>query len=118
MSFTFSIPADPTCCRSPSSPDGEACNRSEKFILVIAPEGMRHHVNKWKRGFYHIVKNAGIPIVMAKVDGRQKMTHVGQVFHLTEDAEADIQSIQEAFAGLEGINPKRKSKKKYITLEE
>jgi hypothetical protein len=74
--------------------------------------------NKWKRGFYHIVKNAGIPIVMAKVDGRQKMTHVGQVFHLTEDAEADIQSIQEAFAGLEGINPKRKSKKKYITLEE
>jgi 1-acyl-sn-glycerol-3-phosphate acyltransferase len=95
----------------------DAFNRSEKLILVIAPEGTRHHVNEWKRGFYHIAKNAGIPIVMAKVDGKNKTTHVGQVFHLTEDAEADMLFIQEAFAGLEGINPKRKRKKKYITLE-
>jgi 1-acyl-sn-glycerol-3-phosphate acyltransferase len=95
----------------------DVCNRSEKFILVIAPEGTRHHVTEWKRGFYHIAKNANIPIVMAKVDGRQKIAHVGEVFHLTEDAEADMRSIQEVFAGLEGINPKRKTKKKYITLE-
>jgi 1-acyl-sn-glycerol-3-phosphate acyltransferase len=94
------------------------CNRSEKFVLVIAPEGTRHHVTEWKRGFYHIAKNANIPIVMAKVNGRQKIAHVGEVFHLTENTEADMQSIQEAFAWLEGINPKKKGKKKYITLEE
>lgn len=96
----------------------EAFNRSERLILVIAPEGTRHHVNEWKRGFYHIAKNAGLPIVMAKVDGKQKITHVGETFHLTDDTEADMQSIQNAFEGLEGINPKRKRKKKYITLEE
>jgi len=39
-------------------------NESDKFILTIAPEGTRHHVQEWKRGFYHIAKSAGIPIVM------------------------------------------------------
>lgn len=96
----------------------DAFNRSEKLILVIAPEGTRHHVTEWKRGFYHIAKKAGLPIVTAKVDGKQKIAHVGGTFHLTDDIEADMLSIQNAFEGLEGINPKRKRKKKYITLEE
>lgn len=95
----------------------EAFNRSERLILVIAPEGTRHHVTEWKRGFYHIAKSAGIPIVMAKVDGKQKIAHVGETYHLTEDMEADMTAIQNAFQGLTGINPKKKTKKKYITLE-
>jgi len=87
-------------------------NESEKFILTIAPEGTRHHVQEWKRGFYHIAKSAGIPIVMAAVDGRHKTVRIGQVFHPTEDIEADIKSIQEVFTGIVGIHPRRK----YITL--
>ena len=89
-------------------------NESEKFILTIAPEGTRHHVQGWKRGFYHIAKSAGIPIVMAIVDGRHKTVRIGQVFHPTEDIEADIKSIQEIFAGIVGIHPRRK----YITLQD
>ncbi len=92
----------------------EACNKSENFILTIAPEGTRHGVKEWKRGFYHIAKGARVPLVMAKVDGRHKTIHVGQVFHLTEDTEADIKSIQDLFKGVIGINPN----KKYITLKE
>jgi 1-acyl-sn-glycerol-3-phosphate acyltransferase len=95
----------------------EAFNRSEKLILVIAPEGTRHHVNEWKRGFYHIAKGAGVPIVMAKVDGTKKIAHVGETFHLTGDMEADMTAIQNAFQGMTGINPKKKTRKKYITLE-
>jgi 1-acyl-sn-glycerol-3-phosphate acyltransferase len=87
-------------------------NEAEKFILTIAPEGTRHHVQEWKRGFYHIAKSAGIPIVMAVVDGRHKTVRIGQVFHPTEDIEADIKSIQEVFTGVVGIHPRRK----YITL--
>ena len=91
----------------------EACNHSEKFILTIAPEGTRHKVKEWKRGFYHIAKGAGVPIVMAKVDGKNKTMQVGQIFHLTEDMEADMLTIQDAFKGMTGINPQ----KKYITLQ-
>ena len=90
----------------------DACNKADKFILTIAPEGTRHHVTEWKRGFYHIAKNAGIPIVLAVVDGKKKTVRVGQIFQPTEDIEADMKSIQGFFAGVTGINPKRK----YITL--
>jgi 1-acyl-sn-glycerol-3-phosphate acyltransferase len=90
----------------------EACEKAEQFILVIAPEGTRHGVKEWKRGFYHIAKGAGIPIVLAKVDGRHKTVHVGQVFHPTEDMEADMKAIQDAFKGMTGVN----LPKKYIPL--
>ena len=89
------------------------CNESEKFILVIAPEGTRHQVTEWKRGFYHIAKNAGIPIVMAVVDGKQKTVHLGQVFHATEDMEADLKTIKGVFEGVTGV----RKRKKYITLQ-
>jgi 1-acyl-sn-glycerol-3-phosphate acyltransferase len=88
-------------------------NESKKFILTIAPEGTRHQVVEWKRGFYHIAKNAGIPIVMAVVDGRHKTVRIGQVFHPTEDMEEDMKTIKGYFDGIAGINPRRK----YITLE-
>jgi 1-acyl-sn-glycerol-3-phosphate acyltransferase len=91
----------------------EACEKADHFILVIAPEGTRHGVKEWKRGFYHIAKGAGIPIVMAKVDGRHKTVHVGQVFHPTDDMEADMKAIQDSFKGLVGVRPP----KRYIPLE-
>jgi 1-acyl-sn-glycerol-3-phosphate acyltransferase len=88
-------------------------NASKKFILTIAPEGTRHHVTEWKRGFYHIAKEAGIPIVMAVVDGKRKEVRIGQVFHPTGNVEADMKTIQGFFTGIVGVNPR----KKYITLE-
>ena len=91
----------------------KASNESERFILTIAPEGTRHQVSEWKRGFYHIAKGAGLPIVIAIVDGRHKTVHIGQVFHPTEDMDADMKSIQGYFAGVVGINKRQK----YITLD-
>jgi 1-acyl-sn-glycerol-3-phosphate acyltransferase len=88
-------------------------NESDRFILTIAPEGTRHQIVEWKRGFYYIARGAGVPIVLAVVDGRHKTVRIGQVFHPTEDAEADIKAIQSYYAGVTGIKPRRK----YITLE-
>lgn len=88
-------------------------NESENFILTIAPEGTRHQIAEWKRGFYHIAKEAGIPIVIAVVDGKNKTVHIGQVFHPTGNIEADMKTIQGFFTGIAGIKPRRK----YITLE-
>jgi 1-acyl-sn-glycerol-3-phosphate acyltransferase len=91
----------------------KASNEADEFILTIAPEGTRHHVREWKRGFYHIAKSAGIPIVLAVVDGKHKTVRIGQVFQPAENMEADMKAIQGYFAGIVGINPRRK----YITLE-
>ena len=92
----------------------EASKKSDKFILTIAPEGTRHYVSEWKMGFYHIAKNAGIPVVIAIVDGIAKTVRIGQVFHPTENMDADIKTIKNFFEGIAGVNPR----KKYITLED
>lgn len=92
----------------------DACNKSNKFILTIAPEGTRHYVSEWKMGFYHIAKAAGIPLVMAIVDGKHKTMRVGQIFHLTDNMDADIKTIKGYFEGMRGVNPR----KKYITLKD
>ena len=92
----------------------DVCARSDKFILTIAPEGTRHFVTEWKMGFYHIAKSAGIPVVMAIVDGKRKTVHVGQVFHPTENMDADIKAIKGFFSGVVGIN----IRKKYIELKD
>jgi 1-acyl-sn-glycerol-3-phosphate acyltransferase len=91
----------------------KASQESEQFILTITPEGTRHHVTEWKRGFYHIAKSAGIPIVIAIVDGRHKTVRLGQVFHPTDDMEADMKAIKAVFEGFVGIN----SRRKYIALQ-
>jgi 1-acyl-sn-glycerol-3-phosphate acyltransferase len=91
----------------------KASNESEHFILTITPEGTRHQVVEWKRGFYHIAQNAGIPIVIAVVDGRHKTVRLGQVFHPTGNIDADMRTIQSFFTTAVGIHPRRK----YITLE-
>jgi 1-acyl-sn-glycerol-3-phosphate acyltransferase len=91
----------------------EACERSDKFILTIAPEGTRHYVSEWKMGFYHIAKKTGIPVVIAIVDGKIKTVHIGQIFHPTENMDADIKKIKGFFEGITGVNPR----KKYITLQ-
>ncbi len=91
-----------------------ASRESERFILTIAPEGTRRYVSDWKRGFYHIARDAGIPIVMAQVDGRHKAVHIlKDVFNPTDDIEADMKAIKDSFDGVSGIKPRRK----YITLE-
>ena len=70
-------------------------------------------MTEWKRGFYHIAKSAGIPIVLAAVDGKHKTVRIGQVFHPTDDMEADMKAIKGVFEGVVGIKPRRK----YITLQ-
>ena len=83
--------------------------RSDHFILTIAPEGTRDKVNEWKTGFYHIARKANIPVVLGFVDGRNKAVGLGPTFHLTDNMQADIKAIQEFYAKMVGVHPHRTS---------
>ncbi len=85
----------------------QACLKSDHFMLTIAPEGTRHKVGEWKRGFYHIAKGAGIPVVLAIINGTRKVVEIGRIFTPTEDIEADMKAIQSVYAGIEGIYPRK-----------
>lgn len=99
------IPVDRTKSQGLVEQMVQACKESDHFILTITPEGTRYKVREWKMGFYHIAKNAGIPVVLAIVDGARKAVRVGQIFHPTEDMEGDMKTIKGFFANMVGINP-------------
>jgi 1-acyl-sn-glycerol-3-phosphate acyltransferase len=87
----------------------QAIQEADCFQMVITPEGTRSKVREWKRGFYHIAKQADIPVVTGYVDTRTKTCGIGPTFTLSDDMEADIQAMQAFFKDKVGINPDKTS---------
>lgn len=86
----------------------EAFNREPHMHLVIAPEGTRKKVEKFKTGFYHIARLAGVPICLCKFDFAKKEVFFDpQLFHVTNDEQADIAHIWNYFKGVQGGNPEK-----------
>ncbi len=65
----------------------------DEFALVIAPEGTRSAVGKWRSGFWHIASGAGVPIVPAWVDNRTMRGGLGPEIMPSGDYEADMARI-------------------------
>jgi 1-acyl-sn-glycerol-3-phosphate acyltransferase len=66
----------------------------EKFLLALAPEGTRKHVDHWRTGFYHIAVAAGIPIVPVWFDWTTKRIGIEAPVDPTGDMTADIRRLQ------------------------
>ncbi len=71
----------------------ELFNTNKKLCLVIAPEGRRALSEQWKTGFYHIAKQAGVPICLGYLDFERKLAGVGAEIWPTDDMEADMKKI-------------------------
>lgn len=67
---------------------------SDALVLGITPEGTRKAVKKWKTGFYHIAKNAEVPMVLGYFDYRRKIVGIGPTLQAGEDMAQDLQTIE------------------------
>lgn len=83
----------------------KAFENSERLVITIAPSGTRRNVGPWKTGFYHIAREAKVPIVCGFIDYRHKTIGVGPVFHPTGDMETDMTSIRTFYSGISGRYP-------------
>ncbi len=83
----------------------EAEARDEPFVLVIAPEGTRSPAERWKTGFYHIARQAGVPIALGYADYPNRRTGVGGWIQPSGDLEADMQEIRDFYAEKSGKRP-------------
>lgn len=75
---------------------------SERLWLVIEPEGTRKAVKKWKSGFWHIARKAGVPVVPGYFDYPRKVIGLGPLFRPTADKEADIAALRAFYAPFRG----------------
>lgn len=81
-----------------------------KFLLAVFPEGTRKPVPQWKSGFWHIAKQARIPVQLVAVDYKKRATVFGPILELSDDKEADIRRMREYF---KSVTPKRQENALY-----
>ncbi|MFZ4478367.1 MAG: 1-acyl-sn-glycerol-3-phosphate acyltransferase [Rhodoferax sp.] len=72
--------------------------------LIVPPEGTRSNTRYWKTGFYYIALGAQVPIVLAYMDYKKKISGLGPVFLPTGNIDADMLAIKAFYAPLQGKN--------------
>jgi 1-acyl-sn-glycerol-3-phosphate acyltransferase len=76
--------------------------RRDALVLAIAPEGTRKPVSRWRTGFYHIARGAGVPILLVALDWGHKTVRFGPTLTATNDFENDMARIQAPYANVRG----------------
>lgn len=79
--------------------------KKKVFRLVLAPEGTRKKVDKWKTGFYYIAQGAKVPIVMMALDFENRIIKTSEPYQITNDMEQDFKVFEEFYKGIKGYHP-------------
>ncbi len=80
-------------------------NKNEEFKIGLSPEGTRKKVDKLRTGFYHIAKQANVPIQMVGFDFSKKEIVLGKAFYTSNDEAADFKKIIDFYAPIKGYHP-------------
>lgn len=78
--------------------------RHDHFILAMSPEGTRKRVDKLKTGFYHIAKEAHVPILPVGFDFLKKEVIIGDLLYPANE-EADLKHIISFLGACKGKYP-------------
>ena len=83
----------------------EAFSQLEKLVLVVPTEGTRARADYWKSGFYHIARQADVPIVPSFLDFGSKRGGFGPAMVTTGEVTADMDYFRDFYRGMEGKFP-------------
>ena len=76
----------------------DAFRSRPRMALLIAPEGTRKAAGDWKRGFHHIARAAGVPIVPAAINYRTRRILLGPPLTPGPDLDHDLEQLWAFFA--------------------
>ena len=83
----------------------EAFRDAPEMVLVVPTEGTRAFAEHWKSGFYHIARQAQVPIVPSFLDFGHKRGGFGPPLTLSGDVIRDMQYFRDFYAGMSGKFP-------------
>ena len=98
------IPVDRSAAHGVVEQAVQAIRDADRMWYAIAPEGTRKWVERWKPGFWHIARNAGVVVIPAYFDYANKVIGIGPAFELSDDMQADIARIQRWYQPFKGRN--------------
>jgi 1-acyl-sn-glycerol-3-phosphate acyltransferase len=96
------IPVDRSASHDVVSQTIESFSSRPRVFLVIAPEGTRKQVSRWKTGFWHIAKGAGVPILPIAFDWGSRVVRILPAFTPRENVDEDVAALQSKYAGIHG----------------
>ena len=79
------------------------------FRLAIAPEGTRGRSDHWKSGFYHLAREARVPLALGYIDYPKREIGVGAYLEPTGDMEADMVVLRAFYSDKRGLYPQCQS---------
>ena len=86
-----------------------AFGSSDELWLAMSPEGTRAQTDHWKSGFYHIAREARVPLLLAFIDARARECGLGELLELSGDVERDMDRLRAFYSAKRGIVPERAS---------
>ena len=64
--------------------------RNDELVLAVPPEGTRAYADRWRSGFYHIARGAGVPVVPGYLDFARRRAGLGPAIALSGDMRAEM----------------------------
>src|ERR1043165_4802843 len=96
------IPVDRSSSHDVVAQTIEKFSSRPRVFLVIAPEGTRTKVSRWRTGFWHIARGAGVPIVPIAFDWGSRVIHILPAFPPRQNVDEDVATLQSMYAGVRG----------------
>ncbi len=94
-------------CRRGSLVEQTVCyyKQHHRLAIVVCPEGTRSLGDRWRTGFYHMAKNANVPIVLAFLDFKNRRGGYGPTVRTSDNIDKDLHEIQAFYANIHGKHP-------------
>ena len=105
MTFFGAVPVDRTKRSDTVAQVAEQFKERRGMYLAIAPAGTRKKRDYWKSGFYHMARQANVPIICGYLDYARKEGGIRDIVVLTGDVAADMDRIRGVYAGIEACYP-------------
>ncbi|WP_334078667.1 1-acyl-sn-glycerol-3-phosphate acyltransferase [Microbulbifer sp. M83] len=85
----------------------EQFKRSASLVIAVPPEGTRGMAERWKTGFYHIARGAGVPVVCGFINFPRKEVGMGPAFEMSADLARELERFRDFYADKIGKFPER-----------
>lgn len=103
--WTGGIPVDRSQKNNLTEMLKELLAKEDHLQIVFTPEGTRSWVDSWKKGFYWVAHETGLPIIMHAIDFKTKEITMNDPFYTTGNWEEDIKAFEKFYSDKTGGNP-------------
>lgn len=80
----------------------------DHLVILVTPEGTRKYARRWRTGFYHIAKQAGVPIMLGYLNYQKKEAGIRpELFYPTDNVDQDIERIKDFYRDIPAKYPEQ-----------